>query len=207
MVIVLFILHIHLMRWRQAEHIFACCWAMYLHHLAISGLYEIRPLTVCIWPAYSFLHYSDVIMSKVVSQITSLTIVYSTVYSGAVRRKHQSSALLAFVWGIHRWPGNSPHKGPVMRKMFPFDDVIMGCWFNISMFSYQYKKSHCGDKTIIRSSYLHNGISYAGKMTCSCWNSYAGKIIYVEIKKKLKCWNEALGEVCKKPWSRIWMDK
>ena len=27
--------------------------------------------------------------------------------------------------GIHRWPVNSPHKGPVTRKMFPFDDVIM----------------------------------------------------------------------------------
>ena len=32
---------------------------------------------------------------------------------------------LAFVWGIHRWPANSPHKGPVTRKMFPFDDVII----------------------------------------------------------------------------------
>ena len=49
--------------------------------------------------------------------------------SGADQRKHQSSALLAFVMGIHRWPVNSPHKGPVTRKMFPFDDVIMPCWF------------------------------------------------------------------------------
>ena len=61
-----------------------------------------------------------------VSQITSLMIVYSTVYSGADQRKHQSFASLAFVRGIHRWPVNSPHKGPVKRKMFPFDDVIMG---------------------------------------------------------------------------------
>ena len=64
-------------------------------------------------------------MSTIASQITSLTIVYSTVYSGADQRKHQSSASLAFVQGIHRGPVNSPHKGPVMRKMFPFDDVIM----------------------------------------------------------------------------------
>ena len=71
------------------------------------------------------LHYSDVIMGEVVSQIASLTIVYSTVYSNADQRKQQSSASLAFVRGIHRWPGNSPHKGPVTRKMFPFDDVIM----------------------------------------------------------------------------------
>ena len=69
--------------------------------------------------------HSDVIMSTMASQITSLTIVYSTVYSGADQRKHQSSASLTFVRGIHRWPVNSPHKGPVMRKMFPFDDVIM----------------------------------------------------------------------------------
>ena len=64
----------------------------------------------------------------VASQITSLTIVYSTVYSGADQSKHQSPASLAFVWGIHRGPVNSPHKGPVTRKMFPFDDVIMYLW-------------------------------------------------------------------------------
>ena len=72
-------------------------------------------------------HYNDVIISVMVTQITSLTIVYSTVYSGADQRKYQSSASLAFVRGIHRWAVNSPHKGPVTRKMFPFDDVIM-CW-------------------------------------------------------------------------------
>ena len=64
-------------------------------------------------------------MGTIASQITSLTIVYSSVYSGADQRKHQSSASLAFVWGIHRGPVNSPHKWPVTRKMFPFDDVIM----------------------------------------------------------------------------------
>ena len=61
-------------------------------------------------------------MSTMASQITS---VYSAVYSGADQRKHQSSASLAFVRGIHRSPVNSPHKGPVTRKMSPFDDVIM----------------------------------------------------------------------------------
>ena len=64
-------------------------------------------------------------MSAMASQITSLTIVYSNVYSGADQSKQQSSASLAFVQGIHRWPVNSPHKGPVTRKMFPFDDVSM----------------------------------------------------------------------------------
>ena len=70
-------------------------------------------------------HYDDVIMTTMASQITSLMIVYSIVYSGADQRKHQSSASLAFVRGIHRGPVNSPHKWPVTRKMFPFDDVIM----------------------------------------------------------------------------------
>ena len=64
-------------------------------------------------------------MGAVASQITSLTIVYSTVYSDADQRKYQSYASLAFVRGIHRGPVNSTHKWPVTRKMFPFDDVIM----------------------------------------------------------------------------------
>ena len=59
------------------------------------------------------------------SPITSLTIVYSTVYSGADQSKNPSSASLDFVWGIHHGPVNSPPKWPVTRKMFPFDDVIM----------------------------------------------------------------------------------
>ena len=64
-------------------------------------------------------------MGAIASEITSLTIVYSTVYSDADQSKHQSSASLAFVREIHRGPVNFPHKWPVTRKMFPFDDVIM----------------------------------------------------------------------------------
>ena len=70
-------------------------------------------------------HYDDVIMGAMTSQITSLTIVYSTVYSDTDQRKHQSPASLAFVRGIHRGPVNSPHKWPVTRNCFSFDDVIM----------------------------------------------------------------------------------
>ena len=66
-------------------------------------------------------------MGAMASQITSLNIVHSTAYSGGDQRKHQSSASLAFVRGIHRWPVNSPHKWPVTRKIFLFDDVIMPC--------------------------------------------------------------------------------
>ena len=64
-------------------------------------------------------------MSPMASQITSLEIVYSTVYSSSDQRKHHSSASLAFVRRIHRGPVNSPHKRPVTRKIFSFDDVIM----------------------------------------------------------------------------------
>ena len=88
-------------------------------------------------------------MGVIASQITSLTIVYSNVYSSADQRKHQSSASLAFVLGIHRWPVNSPHKWPVTWKMFPFDDVIMvkistqshGCLI-ITVPSYQCRNLH-----------------------------------------------------------------
>ena len=87
-----------------------------IHKHVIWGLIE------ALW-----LHISDVIMGATVSLITSLTSVYSTMHSGTDQRKHQSSASLAFVQGIHRRPVNSLHKWPVMRKMFPSDDVIMWC--------------------------------------------------------------------------------
>ena len=69
--------------------------------------------------------YSDVIMSAMVILITGVSIVESTVCSGADKRKHQSSASLAFVRGIYRWPVIFPHKGPVTRKMFILDDVTI----------------------------------------------------------------------------------
>ena len=70
-------------------------------------------------------HYSDVIMSAIVYQITGVSIVYSTVCSSADERKHQSSASLSFVTENHQLPVVSLHKGPVTRQMFPLDDVIM----------------------------------------------------------------------------------
>ena len=92
--------------------------------------------------------YNDIIMSTIVSQITSLTIVHLTclsAYSGADQRKHQRSMSLAFVRGIHQWTVNSPHKGPVTLKMFPFDDVIMiiklfySVWFSQCYISSAYR--------------------------------------------------------------------
>ena len=101
----------------------------FIHHMSLVQYVPRCPAFVC--------HYNDVIMCVMASQITSLTIVYFIVYSGADKRKHQSSASLAFVRGIHRRPVNAPHKGPVTRKMLPFDDVIMfSVGYVINVFTY-----------------------------------------------------------------------
>ena len=92
---------------------------LYFNGVGASRHVYILLMTSCIHTSY------DVIMGTMASQIIGITIGYSTVYSGADQRKHQSTASLAFVRGIHRWPMNSPHKWPVTRKMFPFDDAIM----------------------------------------------------------------------------------
>ena len=98
-------------------------------HRCISASTMIRLNSQCVRTEESQLseghQYNDVIMGAMASQITSLTIVYSTVCSGPDQRKHQRSAPLAFVRGIHRSPVTSPHTGLVTRKIFPFDDVIM----------------------------------------------------------------------------------
>ena len=86
-------------------------------------------------------HYNDVIMGAIGSQITSLHDYSLNRLSGTDQRKHQSSASLAFVRGIHRWPVDSPHKWPVTRKMFPFDDVIMNTLSRNTIISCYYRRS------------------------------------------------------------------
>ena len=109
----------------------------FVHQVKLIDL-KIAPVTY----EMAEIHNSDVITGAMASQLTSLTIVYSAVYSGADQRKHQSSASLAFVREIHRWPVNSPHKWSVTRKMFPFDDVIItsitsNTWFTIIGWGYK----------------------------------------------------------------------
>ena len=85
------------------------------------------PLCAYMWyvtSLYQVQYYSDVIMGAMASQITGVSIVYLIVSSGADRRKHQSSASLAFVRGIHRWAVNFLHKGAVTRKMFPHHGLL-----------------------------------------------------------------------------------
>ena len=71
-----------------------------------------------------------------------------------------------------------------------------GPWFNIKMTSYQYRKSHCGDKTVVRSSYLHNGTFNTGKMSSLYWTSlqtsHSIRVIYwvftVHFEENCPCW-------------------
>ena len=79
-------------------------------------------------------HYNDVIMGAIASQITSRTIVFSTVYSDTDKKKHQSSASLAFVWGIHRRPVNSPHKWPVTQTGRCFHLMTSSCIHHAVLF-------------------------------------------------------------------------
>ena len=68
------------------------------------------------------------------------------------------TSLISSAWWVH-----------MMTSWQRDTSSITGPWFNIEMSSYQYRKSHCGDKTVVRSSYLHNGISYTGKMSSLYW--------------------------------------
>ena len=106
---------------------------IYVLHIWLSNCYNVLngerlPGVFNIVDAWDFrtliYHYSDFIMSAIASPFSSITIVYSTIYSGPNERKHQSFASLTFVRGIHRWPVISLQKWPVTRIMFPFDDVI-----------------------------------------------------------------------------------
>ena len=94
---------------------------------APSRSYNVRHGNALFWsPCLAQINdYSDII-SAVATQLTGVSIIHSTVCSGAEQRMRQSSASLVFVMGIHRWPVNSPHRGPVTRKMFPLDYAIIG---------------------------------------------------------------------------------
>ena len=120
----LYISHIHLFIWEIISVV--QIWSLSDRGSRMKVFWN-KCAEMCLWYWHLtvILHYNDVIMGSMASQITSLTFGYSAVYSGADQRKHQSSVSLAFVRGIHRGPVNSPHKWPVTRKMFLFDDVIM----------------------------------------------------------------------------------
>ena len=118
-----------------------------------------------------------------VFQITGVSIVCSTVCSCADQRKHQHCASLAFVKGIHRrpmdrWPMDSPHKGPVTRKRFPFDDVVM---VTIVCF---YCQPHVYIQTPPKIAWYHS--SYLGNR-CFVESFFMYKLfIYILLSRHLK---------------------
>ena len=105
----------------------------------------------------------DVIMSAIASQINSLTIVYSTVYSGVHQRKHQSSTSLAFVQGIHRWPVNFPHKGTVTRQCFHLMTSSWN-WLSRATTGCGIKTSRRGCKSKRKTRHLSNFQNKAARM-------------------------------------------
>ena len=133
-----------------------------------------------------WIHYNDVIMIVIASQITSVSIVWSTVCSGADQRKHQSSATLAFVRGIHRWPVDSPHKRPVTQKMFPFHDVIILGQISLGnvLFPHYIKPlpeptltNHQWDRAIFISGQFHK--SHTSHHSANLLENYSFKISHI----------------------------
>ena len=135
-------------------------------------------------------HYGDIIMGAIASQITSLTIVYSTVYSDADQRKHQSSASLAFVRGIHRGPVNSPHKWPVTRKMFPFEDVIMGISDRLDETFVEVANETAGPYVLC--DYIKNGSMLL--VTVNCEQTILGR--YVRLRRDEDAPDQYIINVC-----------
>ena len=121
------------------------------------------------------LHYSDVIVGAMASQVTSVNIVYSTVYSGADERKHQGPRVSGLCEGIHRWPVNSPHKGPVTRK-------IVSIWC-----------CHHEKKRLIRKVFISLFVIFLTVLLIACLM----KLVYVKYcmyhTAYTKSWNVSIG--------------
>ena len=127
--------------------------------------------TIPFLPSCQSLHYHDDIISARESQITSLTIVYWSVYSGADQRKHQSSAPLAFVSWIHRRPVISPHKGSVTRKIFPFDIVTLKvgvCCMRMLFFIHVWKNK----STLHSFSFTYTCYLFRMQINRKCFNVF-----------------------------------
>ena len=133
-------------------------------------------------------HYTDVIMTTIGSQITSLTVVYSTVYSDADQRKHQSSASLAFVWGIHRDRWIPRTKGQLRGKCF---HLMTSSWSNSRMRWYAFPNTimplsvisnHHEKSRAIKLLIIHKLQQYALSLLCSLVNQYApvNTLSYIE---------------------------
>ena len=127
-----------------------------------AGLLPICNRTDCMGTHNLFrLHYDDVIMGGMVSQITSLTIVYSIVYSSTDQRKHQSSASLAFVWGIHRDRWIPPTKGQLRGKCFHL--MTSSCEQRILNVANSLQQCHITDDILARVTSTTPGMVFRGR--------------------------------------------
>ena len=98
---------------------------VYMAHMFYTRKFLVWGDHTCLCSSSQLEHGPAVRDFDITMTITCVSIVFSIVWSGADQRKHESSVLLAFVRRIHRWPVDSPHKGPVTRKMFPFADAVI----------------------------------------------------------------------------------
>ena len=92
--------------------------------------------------------------------------VSNDAYGNGLARHGNDMGQNSIIWysdTIDLWPINGTVHATIVAKLRTEP------WFNTNMLSYQYRKSHCGDKTVVRLSYLHNAISYTGKMTSKFW--------------------------------------
>ena len=101
----------------------------------------------------SWSHCSDFIMSAIASQITGVSVDCLTFVKTQIKEKKQSFSSLSFVSGVHRSPVDSTHKGPVKRKMFPFDDVIMRRSATLSLTAHRLLELRAS-KRLIEDSYF-----------------------------------------------------
>ena len=116
-----------------------------------TGTGAILPFPTCLWKEYQWMIHANLLIADIISTACAKHTAEAS-FTNTLHWRHNepddvsnhqprdcllnrlfrrrskktsNSASLALVWGIHRWPVNSPRKGPVTRKMFPFDDVIM----------------------------------------------------------------------------------
>ena len=125
-------------------------------------------------------------MSTMASQITGVPIVYSTVCTGADQRKHQSSTSLVFVRGIHRWPVNSLHKGPVTWKVFQFDDVIMNPCKHIWFFSQCWNMVTAVWLSAVHCDNVEDNFAYHCTLLCSSTLMYRHVNTFKQKGKNIK---------------------
>ena len=137
-----------------------------VYKLYVSSLWhhyrDIAP-RVCV-PAL----YIRVYSCSVYLTLNKTSFILSCLMSFFQNERAENCRLLEMYISLKHWPFKSCillHAGNIKSSSC----ISSGPWFNIKMASYQYRKSHCGDKTVVRSSYLHNGISYPGKMSSFNW--------------------------------------